>query len=404
MTSFYNIQDLNPKDYPKVFIEALDEPTELWQHAYRNHLSPAARSLLIVLLSFQFAADSRDLNEAFNNYRKHEALTNGISRLMDEFEYSLNELEGSFVRIEREKYNVTVGFQNASVSDFLVKLLKNNHELVLLLSKSLVFYDQFRGILSPHTIHYNNLRQYLGESKFCELVEQKVAQTLSRTAKRRMIFIRSDGTAGSYNLSETTIERNAIHALKMVSQLPILLGQAVSEVVYKLEEERIASGKCELKDLPEIIKSAISLNDKSTMKKQLFNSIQKKFEEIKAFVELDEILAVMELIEIDNELVSADLFQRAAKSLGRDSELLFDKTLTIANDEIELDEIEKMVMKLETTFDVALSDVSDSIEEKRRNIQMPLDKPPDDWDDNKEKEKEDATDNEIISMFASMSE
>ena len=66
MTDSTHIEDLTAGMYPKAFIVALDNPKDLWDKAFRNHISAACRHLLIALFFTPgFGASIEALRAAF---------------------------------------------------------------------------------------------------------------------------------------------------------------------------------------------------------------------------------------------------------------------------------------------------------------------------------------------------
>lgn len=128
MTDSTHLEDITPTAYPTAFIAALDNPKALWDKAFRNHISPACRHLLIALFftpSFLGASIS-ELRAAFGPI--HDRLC-GVLRLArdpKDFEESLRRLESGFVEIR----NGSVDFINPSVRDYLSDYLSDAELLV----------------------------------------------------------------------------------------------------------------------------------------------------------------------------------------------------------------------------------------------------------------------------------
>ena len=73
MSNYQNIREIAHSEYPMYFLDTLNNPTELWRHAFRNHLSPESRSLLIVMTTFPLSTELSDLKEALDAFRIQEA-------------------------------------------------------------------------------------------------------------------------------------------------------------------------------------------------------------------------------------------------------------------------------------------------------------------------------------------
>lgn len=212
MSDHKNVRDYSSADYPKQFLITLQNPSELWRHAFRNHLSPFSRSLLIVLMTFRYTADLSDLKEAFEAFRIQEVRHFGGSYAPSEFHSALDELEGSFIRCERNQHDVVVAFHNPSVLDFLEKYLAENAELLCILCSSIVFYDQFLALytLRSGKSEHEHISAILGGNP--TLLTDSIKNSIMRTTKKRQLY----KTTAGYTLSplvQTTVEENIVHAL-----------------------------------------------------------------------------------------------------------------------------------------------------------------------------------------------
>lgn len=126
MTQIAETSDCTPKAYPKLFLERLDNPSDLWKHAFDNQLSDAARQLLLVLGSCGDGIMMSDLQAAFNAFSVGRAELCGFQTSPSRFKKALDELEGNFVRIERTSSESIVSCHNPSILDFLNRLFSES--------------------------------------------------------------------------------------------------------------------------------------------------------------------------------------------------------------------------------------------------------------------------------------
>lgn len=133
MTDVVRIEDVPPEKYPAAFVEALDNPRRLWDKAFRKHITPAARHLLISLfLLGNRASWIRNSRVAFESVHAAMCSDLGLPRDPKDFENSLKHLDGSFIVINRNE----VDFINPSVRDFLAEYLADEALLKLAMSAS----------------------------------------------------------------------------------------------------------------------------------------------------------------------------------------------------------------------------------------------------------------------------
>lgn len=135
-----------PKDYPKVFISGLDNPSKLWSHAFTKQISDASRHLLLSLATCGdsvFMDEFQPIFEGFYSKRTHEL---GISRSSTDFNDSLNELEGNFVKIHASDSRRVIQFHNPSILDFLKAELRRRPQEITDLLRTARSFDQVERI------------------------------------------------------------------------------------------------------------------------------------------------------------------------------------------------------------------------------------------------------------------
>jgi len=131
------VGDVPSNQYLKLFLEKLDNPTEIWDHAFKNQLSDADRHLLVVLTTLPVEVTLGDLEEAF----VYNAQSTGSLRSKSAFKRALKELEGTFLATRRVKDVILIQFQNPSIRDFMKNLLLAGDFLIETI-QSLIFFEQ----------------------------------------------------------------------------------------------------------------------------------------------------------------------------------------------------------------------------------------------------------------------
>ena len=130
-----NLQSFKPVGghaFGKRFLQMLDSPGEIWEHAYRNHLSENARSLLLVFAMHGSAVTVDGLRHHFRIY----ADQSNVSMVGFEafFSACLKELEGTFVNVTRSKHGLYVGYHSPAIKDFTdAELARDSHVLTIAL-------------------------------------------------------------------------------------------------------------------------------------------------------------------------------------------------------------------------------------------------------------------------------
>jgi len=127
--------------YFELFIRNLDNPVEIWSHAFRNQLSDRARHLLFVLVTMPPESTLPDAEKAFVAFHKAQCAKFGIKHSAADFVAALKELDGTFVATRKVQDFLLVRFQNPSIRDFMQTLLLGGEQLSEVI-ESLVFFEQ----------------------------------------------------------------------------------------------------------------------------------------------------------------------------------------------------------------------------------------------------------------------
>jgi len=129
--------------YLSLFLANLDNPVQIWGHAFRNQLSDRARHLLYALTTMPIEPTHLDLNQAFTGLHNSQCERFAIARSGTDFNTALKELDGTFVATRTVQGRILIRFQNPSIRDFMQNLILKGEMLSVILS-SLVFFEQAR--------------------------------------------------------------------------------------------------------------------------------------------------------------------------------------------------------------------------------------------------------------------
>lgn len=128
MTDGARVSDVEPSAYPNAFIEALDNPTQLWEIPFRNHIPRTCQHLLMTLFfGDEFWVPIDRLRSEYAGYHSALSAHYGAPQDPKDFEESLRILEGGFVKI----WGRSVMFVNPSVRDYLLSYM-DDHTLLML--------------------------------------------------------------------------------------------------------------------------------------------------------------------------------------------------------------------------------------------------------------------------------
>lgn len=403
MSNENNLKQHNSTEYPKYFLDTLANPSELWRHAFRNHLSPSSRSLLLVLMTFRYGVELNDLQEAFNSYRTREITLWGGGIGPDDFMTALDELEGSFVQCERENERICITFHNPSVLDFLEKYLSENAETLYLLCSSIVFYDQFIALCSLRggKKEHDHISELL--NKNTDLLITKILECVVKTSKQKK-FHNIDHNKVVYITSvQTSVEENIANAVRISSHLPVEHQENVVSRLLEIEISRFSTGKGDLEKVNAILKDTKPIKNIKLIHEELVRAIATNIESgIHDYEEFSELNPICEFIKIEPEALSSQFVETVGELVQQDAEAIFDWVISQADDSFDIIVLRANVESFETVFNIELSDVYQMIEAQEEELNERFDDSTDDWSEPIEDSLPEATDCEIISMFGSL--
>ena len=129
--------------YRQKFIDSLDNPARIWDHAFRHQISEAARHLLLALTTLPYETNLKNLEKVFWRFYEFRQTKFRFLTSTEDFSNALRELDGNFIRLEKKREYIGVSFHNPSIQDFIEKFLDNSEADVIDLFKAAQFYEQY---------------------------------------------------------------------------------------------------------------------------------------------------------------------------------------------------------------------------------------------------------------------
>jgi hypothetical protein len=119
ITSPRRLKACLPDDYPKFALQLLDDPAEIWDHAYKRQISHAARSLLLALHGVGQWNSHANVTNAFDALHRLRAERYHFSTSPEDLVAAMRVLGGSFISIRRHQ----IEFLDPSVRDLMNAVL-----------------------------------------------------------------------------------------------------------------------------------------------------------------------------------------------------------------------------------------------------------------------------------------
>ena len=160
MTQMKNRWPQREHDFAIAFLEALDNPMDLWRHAFERNLSLSAQYVLWALISLPDRVRIDDLERVFLPFQRYMAEHFMHSIDATDFYNALEEIEGTFIEIDFLAARVRVTqFHNPSIRDFLENYLSEHEVVIHLLVRSAQFFSQLRWLWGKYQIGFQHSKQ-----------------------------------------------------------------------------------------------------------------------------------------------------------------------------------------------------------------------------------------------------
>ena len=128
LSAYRRVKAVPIEKYQQFVLELLQNPSEIWRHAYHEQISDAGRSLLLTLFSLGGKVMDELLRPAFASIHQQRSNKYGIVRKPEDFGTARAELNGAFVRPSGLG---SIEFINPSVLDWLNSMIQAEPENAL---------------------------------------------------------------------------------------------------------------------------------------------------------------------------------------------------------------------------------------------------------------------------------
>lgn len=395
MTDYSRVAGVTGNNYANYFVATLDNPEDLWRHAFLSQIAQHSRDLLIVLLSLPREVFLEDLEEAFQSYRKQCVKALGVEINQGDFRRALRELDGSLVATSKSKDRVVVEFQNPSIRDFLENYLGSSLEELKLLVKAAVCFEQLNW-LWEHKDRKNN-----------NTFRSRIVESLSVDYLRglRLSFVMpsfhltnfAGPNSGTYKgRSEVSFEARARLIASVVAKISNPTSAAIWTGTLKYLTERVECKTVTRDDLVLLLKI---IDKKKLATPEQAQSILAKSKELLTDIDwLDEYRPLVQFMEAfpqsfsrEEKRASAEGFPAIARKNILD-ELVDDDPDTLRSYASEIEDIAK-------DLGVDVTVLLDDIESRAQSREEDADRPAESPHDYPQSTDEWCSDDEIESIF-----
>lgn len=235
-STYRRLKEVSVGGYRQFVTQLLEDPAEIWRHAFEQQISEAGRSLLLTLFSFGGRIDEAILREGFAVFHAHRAQTYGFQRCPEDYIRARTELREAFVRATASGEIEVI---NPSVIDWLNCVLCNVPENAVDLIMGAARFSQISRIWSFVQSAVS------GESR--EALRQNIAQLAPKIGELSTTERATPHVKGGSYLAPS-YEKRLATLISMADTLHVAeLLPAIEGVIARIEEER-SKTFCDIED------------------------------------------------------------------------------------------------------------------------------------------------------------
>lgn len=399
LTEYARLRNITLSDYVPFFIKNFDNPSEIWEHAFKKHLSQAARNLLVLFATLPHQCLKQDMETAYNAYNPKYARAFAVTISPQDFQSALKELEGDFLKYETQKLGILVYFTNPSSADFVRQYIESNPIELKLLLESMVFFEQLDVLWS-----WSSARPVVNLSfKEDPVLFEKISRRLLTASACRLITVRHGKKERKEHWSHSFEERLAL-LMEMAPQTTDRFLTIVQLGVCDIER-RIQSGEYDRHGLAQLIE-ALAAFDTEHPRTWIAPLVAKY---IDALIDgprwTDDLQPLCRLVEKKPDLFSEATRSRVAVAVENMAESVLEEDY---NCNLDSENLRMEAEALESLSKVVSASVADTVATLRERADERDELPSEDDDDRIEyppsssSDESTVTDEDIASMFSTL--
>ncbi len=395
LSSYHRVKKVSVEQYCSFVQRLLNDPSEIWRHAYEQEISEASRSMLLALFSLGGKTDTTSLDLSFERLHRRRAEKYGYSTRADDHRFAFRELSGAFIKpIEADRVEVL----DPSVLDLLNLVVLHDLENVLDIVSGAFYFRQFVWVweFAKKEGHETVLQKVVSNGE--QMVDSVESLMLTERKIRRK---RIRGW-----IYDTSFERRLIILVEIadVIESTPLRAAITSLFDHCVERWRVQYADIhDLLDLLEILEQTSCLNRKAICERTLIirREILEVIRDGCLAAELRDVIAAFRKLYQEDDF-GRDALLDAVQAYTTD---IFDDELGQIQLPNEYEELRDSLQFIGENLAMDITQLLDSVEEAENEfserIEMAEDEIWDDWKDQWRADK--ATERSIIDMFSSLS-
>ncbi|WP_173088613.1 restriction endonuclease [Devosia sp. 1635] len=244
LSTFRRVKQHPVEQYQAFVTRLLQDPSEIWQHAYEHEITDASRSLLLALVSVEGSITAESLKVAFDALHRTRAARYGFNTAPSDYRNALRDLNGSFIKPSgKAAYEVL----DPSVLDLMNSILRQEPDNAIDILSGAVGFVQVQQIWK------------IAGSNGGDPIRKAMVLHQMRFADRcRTVAMqdrRNTGTSGVY-YTGPTFETRLTTTFEMAEHMPGGPIAALIQPLYERLRTETANGGGVLSDVPALLEAA----------------------------------------------------------------------------------------------------------------------------------------------------
>jgi len=385
ISKMYKANGIEGKEFVNIFFDTLDNPVELWNHAYENQILKSSQVLLVVLASMPERVLLEHLQIAFWSYYKFLSEKHNFSTNLRDFDQSLKESESTFIKINKRGTRQFIEFQNPSIKDFMNNYIEYHSDIIDEFLLSAVYFEQCKN------------PKFTAEGVKQDNIIACFKNTLHSDSCRITFFHENSNIV-------TFIPKDKLFSDRICFALGVILkfekSFATSALHFILDEFECDILKIDKEGVVDVIKRLGESNVSIERKEELITLAKNYL--VKDINETLEIKYIIDFISLCPDKISNAEIERIKKILGTTIQNDIDYYVNEVNDTDEINQFADILREIEDFFEEEMGVYIEELDEKCNEIYSQCDD--NDDDDRYEQYREDRAlgenvDTQIDEMF-----
>lgn len=396
LTESARVRKVAVSEYARFFVESLDNPQLVWEHAFERNLSQPARNLLMVVATLPHECFTEDIETAYGPYNLCYAKAYSTTISPQDYRAALKELDGDFLKYDAQEVEVIARFTNPSAADYVRQHIATSSSEFGLLLDAIQFYEQLRIVWS-----WTTTRDFI--RRLLKTDPERYSEIMSRvlnTEPCRIITVRGGDSVRKEYWPHSLEER-----LNLLAEIALSTSDAFLSVVQagmSLVVSRLANDTFDRMGLADLIATLHRIKDPSHR--------QWIEEKIPLFIDAliylpqcaDDLRPLCNLVKDEPELFTETLVERVAQSVENIAQSIWYDSYRLDSESLR-EEAEA----LESLSQIVTADVEDVVLKLRERADEKDEESSDDDDrleypSSSSSDAESVSDEGIDSLFATL--